>query len=67
MSILSPSNLETLDYATPGWSFIFDKNFELLAQTLLKINNLQDVNTTGITNGAVLTWDTDEYICSFWS
>lgn len=66
---LLPSNLETLSYASPAWSFIFDKDFELLAQTLLKINALQDVNTTGIAAGAILVWNaaTSKHICKFWS
>lgn len=67
MTLLSPSGLETLDYASPAWNYIADKNFELLAQKLLKLNELQGVLTTGLAAGAVLVWDGSSWVPRFWS
>jgi len=62
MSILSPSGLETIDYRLPGWNFIFNKDFEMLAKQLLYVNHLLDVNVPSnhlkIHAGAILVWDT---------
>ena len=61
MSILSPSGLETMDYRLPGWNFIFNKDFEMLAKQLLYFNHLLDVNMpsnhTKIHTGAIPVWD----------
>ena len=55
MAILSPSGLETI-VGIPAWHFLFNRDFELLNDKLLKINALADV--LGVpTNGQVLTWD----------
>jgi len=55
MSLLS-SGLETIDYGLPGWHLLFNRNFELLNNKLLKLSALLDVLGTP-TNGQVLTWD----------
>ncbi len=45
MAILSPSNLETIDYNSEFWQHIMNKNFWLLNDRLLKLWAMQDVKT----------------------
>ena len=55
MTVLS-SKLETLDYDSPNWNFIYNRNMELLDAELLKLNALQDVDVTSLQNGNVLIY-----------
>ena len=56
MTILTDTNLETHDYAVPGWVHIYNKNIELLNYRLLKIQELLDVDTTGLKDKSILVW-----------
>lgn len=69
MTLLSPSNLETLDYNQSGWNFIHDKNIELLATLLLQVRYLQDVDITNLVNGSVLVWDAaqSKHVAKVWA
>jgi len=55
MTVLS-SGLETITYGQPGWNFLFNRNFELLNNKLLKFSALLDFLGTP-TNGQVPVWD----------
>lgn len=64
MSVLSPSGLETFDYGTPGWNFIYNRNMDLLENDLLKLKALQDVDLNSIEdqkpfryNASTQTWE----------
>ena len=58
MTILSDSNLETMDYDVPGWVHIYNENIDRLNDILLKIDGLLDVVTsTPPKDGAVLCWN----------
>jgi len=46
MSILTPSNLETADYGTPGWNYIYSTNFEKLNDYLAKFEDLWNSTPT---------------------
>jgi hypothetical protein len=48
--------LEQADYKLPGWVHIFNRNFELLNDQLLKIQGLVDVDTSYLPDGGVLVW-----------
>jgi len=56
MTLLS-TGLETANYNMPGWEKIYNKNVELLNDTLLKVNALLDVDVSTLQDGQVLTWD----------
>lgn len=56
MSVLS-SGLETADYGMPLWNYIYSQNMKLLNETLLKIQNLMDVNSDSLPDGAIIFWD----------
>jgi hypothetical protein len=56
MSILS-SGLETADYSMPLWTHIYSSNIKKLNDTLLKIQNLQDVFSHGLRDDCALFWD----------
>jgi len=55
---LSPTTLENLSYKQPGWNYILDRNMQIINFYLSALDNLLDVDTTGIRNGAVLGWNT---------
>jgi hypothetical protein len=42
MSILSPSDLETLDYGQPNWPHIMTSNFQKVNWRLQKVERLLD-------------------------
>lgn len=50
------SGLETADYGMPMWNYIYSQNMKELNETLLKIQNLLDVNSDNLLDGAVLFW-----------
>lgn len=50
------TGLEQGDYKLPGWCHIFNRNFELLNDQLLKIQGLVDVDTSYLPDGGVLVW-----------
>lgn len=50
------SGLEQADYGLPGWVHIFNKNFELLNDELLKIQGLIDVDGSYLPDNGVLVW-----------
>ena len=56
MSKLS-TGLETIDYDQPGWNFIFDKDFELLADKYLKLSALLDTLFVNLQDHQVPIWD----------
>ena len=56
MTILTDSGLETVTYSQPLWQMIMNKNFQMLNNTLLKINALLDVDTQNLHHGAFLKW-----------
>lgn len=60
MTVLSPSGLETFNYGAPGWNHIYNRNMDLLENELLKLNALQDVDVTGLTDEDVLIWVASE-------
>lgn len=62
MAILSPSNLETFDYGTPGWSSIETSNWQKVNQYLAKIWIMiaSDATATGKLvkyNGSTGKWE----------
>lgn len=57
MTVLSPSGLETFDYGTPGWQFIYNRNMDLLENLLLKLSALGDVDVTGIQDGETIQYN----------
>ena len=57
MSILTDTNIETQDYATPNWISIYNSNIYKLNNILLKINALIDVDIDGLVDGAILRWN----------
>ena len=57
MTILSPTDLETADYNTPGWVVLYNSCVYKLNYTLLKINALLDVDSDGIVDGSILRWN----------
>jgi len=59
MSILSPSQLETMDYDASGWHAIYNANMDKLNNTLLKISGLCDVicQAGDPPDGAILIYD----------
>jgi hypothetical protein len=54
---LTPTDLERLTYKQTGWNYILDRNMEIINYHLTAISNLLDVDTSNITNGAVLGWN----------
>lgn len=60
MTILSPSGLETFSYGAPGWNHIYNRCMDLLENELLKLNALQDVNVSGLTDEDVLIYNSAE-------
>jgi len=50
------TGLEQADYKLPGWNHIFNRNFELLNDELLKIQGLVDVEGSYLPDGGVLVW-----------
>lgn len=50
------SGLEQADYKLPGWSHIYNRNFELLNEVLLKLQGLVDVDGSYLPDGGVLVW-----------
>lgn len=50
------TGLEQADYKLPGWCHIFNRNFELLNDELLKVQGLVDVDTSYLPDGGVLVW-----------
>lgn len=59
MTILG-NGLETDDYGMSGWIYIINNNIDKLNYALLKIQALQDIDTTYLQHGAMLTWDAVE-------
>lgn len=57
MSILSPSSLETFDYGTPGWNYIYSSNMDRLENALLKLKALQDVDLDSIGDQKPFKWN----------
>lgn len=52
------TGLEQADYNLPGWSHVFNRNFDLLNEDLLKIQGLVDVDGSYLPDGGVLVWRT---------
>lgn len=50
------TGLEQADYNLPGWNHIYNRNFELLNDTLLKVQGLVDVDGSYLPDGGVLVW-----------
>jgi hypothetical protein len=57
MTILSPTNLETINYGQADWWAIYNKNVELLNEDLLKLQALQDVKVDKLKDNSFLYWD----------
>lgn len=55
---LSPTNLVAVDSTSAtNWNTINNANTTLLNNTLLELNNLQDVDVSAISNGKTLKWN----------
>lgn len=57
MSLLSPSGLETDTYECSGWHQIFNKDMDMINRLYSMLQNLLDVDTDNLQDGAILTWD----------
>lgn len=66
MTIQSETGLETANYNSPMWVYIYNKNVEILNDTLLKISGLLDVDLTAIDDGAILMWDGSDWVPKLW-
>jgi hypothetical protein len=54
---LSPSGLKvTSAFGESGWATLYNYNWQLLNDTLLKLSGLQDVEITGLADGDVIVW-----------
>lgn len=64
MSILSPSQLETLDYRSILWETIVNKNFDIIDYKLQKIDRLLDVDASPgkKRTGVVLMWNGTKFV-----
>jgi hypothetical protein len=59
VTILS-TGLETMDYGTPGWNHIYNRNMDLLDNELLRLKALLDTDLSGIKDGESLRWSDSE-------
>lgn len=55
---LSPSGLWVIEeYGVANWWSRFNTNMVTLNNTRLKLSGLADVNTAGLSNGKILSWN----------
>jgi|ADurb_Leu_02_Slu_FD_contig_51_1096742_length_833_multi_3_in_0_out_0_1 hypothetical protein len=66
MSILTPSNLETLNYKAILWETIVNKNFSIIDYRLQKVVRLPDVDVPSKKqkDGALLMWSGSKWVAA---
>jgi hypothetical protein len=57
---LSPTQLEKVRYSAEGWTKILNFNFQLMNDSLLYVNALQDVSIVGLADKQVLKYSTGD-------
>lgn len=57
MSLISPSKLFRIPYLAQGWTRLADSNFQRLNALYLRINNIVDVNVSGLQERDLLVWN----------